>query len=584
MSYDLMVFDATKAPKVREEFIVWFKEQTQWNESHDYEDISVTSPALKNWFMEMKQTFPPLNGAYAPTDEMMAKDEDLEAHLTDYSIGYDIIYAGFRWSVAEEAITLMVELAQKHGVGFYDVSSDDGDIIFPESIIPKGTASVTGEKTKHAKIEVRTQKDYLFLNFLRQIIPMTVWIGLAIAVVLFLVVFIVVGGSLLIYDLTGVDSLGTLADAVMDLFEELFMHFGITLLIGLILGIIGAGFVAFYFQNIRVSVDEKEVSFWRGKKKYRSFNLGENEISSFIQTIRHYFLFKTTTRYLTVKKPNGKWRRKYQCFGVSEADFNQLLNHIWFDATPTVDTAVDEEVENMLTEERNFDVASKNNCIVDERPKLREAVVKQLEETDEYDIFPLTFRIDKKAYIKGYKQEIISNFVSLLLFPILLIVIFMLILGMPVYVMSDVLRDSFPVLAIIFGIILVFILYRSIKQRMLISEIQKTTPIIITVEKTRLQIGNSEFTVDDIEEIRVTPPSYYTKDNLHTFRRHLTITTKNGIVQRFLLGDAPKAKWLYWVNFLKSRKNIFEDYAIFCQILQIWLADENESRFKLELE
>ena len=51
---------------------------------------------------------------------------------TDYSIGHHVIYAAFSWSVADEAYEKMKELAQKHGVGFYDVSGDDGDIILPD--------------------------------------------------------------------------------------------------------------------------------------------------------------------------------------------------------------------------------------------------------------------------------------------------------------------------------------------------------------------------------------------------------------------------------------------------------------------
>ena len=52
-------------------------------------------------------------------------------HL-DYSIGHDIIYAAFSWSVAEEAYEQMLSLAKKHDVGFFDVSGENGDIILPD--------------------------------------------------------------------------------------------------------------------------------------------------------------------------------------------------------------------------------------------------------------------------------------------------------------------------------------------------------------------------------------------------------------------------------------------------------------------
>lgn len=131
MSYDLMVFEITKAPKTKKEFMDWYDRQTEWAEEHDYETVDVTSPALQKWFMEMKDTFPPMNGKFAPEEEAIANDEDLESRLTDYSIGYNVIYAAFSWSVADEAYEKVRTLAQKYGVGFFDASGD-GDIILPD--------------------------------------------------------------------------------------------------------------------------------------------------------------------------------------------------------------------------------------------------------------------------------------------------------------------------------------------------------------------------------------------------------------------------------------------------------------------
>ncbi len=132
MSYDLMVFEKTKAPKRRKKFLAWFEKQTEWGEDHDYQTISVSSPALQNWFMEMKETFPPMDGEYAPDPELFDEDEDLENHTVDYCIGKEVIYAAFAWSVAEEAYDLTRKLAKKHDVGFFDVSETDGDIILPD--------------------------------------------------------------------------------------------------------------------------------------------------------------------------------------------------------------------------------------------------------------------------------------------------------------------------------------------------------------------------------------------------------------------------------------------------------------------
>lgn len=128
MSYDLMVFAETKAPKTKADFLKWYEAQTEWSEDHSYDSIQVTAKALQNWFMEMKETFPPMNGEYAPGDDLLAEVDGLEEHLTDYCIGRDVIYTAFAWSVADEAYALMKQTAKKHGVGFFDVSGSDGEI------------------------------------------------------------------------------------------------------------------------------------------------------------------------------------------------------------------------------------------------------------------------------------------------------------------------------------------------------------------------------------------------------------------------------------------------------------------------
>jgi hypothetical protein len=129
MSYDLMVFEASAAPRAggREAFMQWYDEQAQWGESHGYNDPAIPTMPLKNWFRAMVEDYPPLNGPLAVSDD--ACDEP---NVTDYSLGRSVIYAAFGWSVAEAARRRVVELAAKHGVGFFDVSADNGDVWWPD--------------------------------------------------------------------------------------------------------------------------------------------------------------------------------------------------------------------------------------------------------------------------------------------------------------------------------------------------------------------------------------------------------------------------------------------------------------------
>jgi hypothetical protein len=125
MSYDLMVFKPESAPRTRPEFMVWYSNQTKWTEGHSYNDPVVTSAELQNWFKEMIQTFPAMNGPFAV-------DDPDNAFVTDYCIGKEVIYVTFAWSIAEKACPVMKELAEKHKVGFFDASATDGDILFPD--------------------------------------------------------------------------------------------------------------------------------------------------------------------------------------------------------------------------------------------------------------------------------------------------------------------------------------------------------------------------------------------------------------------------------------------------------------------
>lgn len=125
MSYDLLVFDAKAAPREREEFLEWYDELTGW-EDGPYDDPERASPNLRAWFMEMIRTFPPMNGLLAPRDLVD------EPRLTDYSIAPDLVYIAFSWSVAQDAFAHTKALAAKHGVGFFNVSSDTSDVWLPD--------------------------------------------------------------------------------------------------------------------------------------------------------------------------------------------------------------------------------------------------------------------------------------------------------------------------------------------------------------------------------------------------------------------------------------------------------------------
>lgn len=122
ISYDILAFDP--AATSDEDFPQWWAQQSEWGESHGYDDASMTTPALAAFYAELVQTFPDLNGSGAanPTNS---------ARVTDYSIGTSLVYAAFACSQAEAARAAFLEAAQRHGVAVALVSDDDS-IIRPE--------------------------------------------------------------------------------------------------------------------------------------------------------------------------------------------------------------------------------------------------------------------------------------------------------------------------------------------------------------------------------------------------------------------------------------------------------------------
>jgi hypothetical protein len=148
MSYDLMVFDPAAGPREPAAFMTWYRQQTEWAESHDYNNPETPTPALRAWFQEMIQSYPPMNGP-------LASSNPDDPQVTDYSVGCVVIYAAFAWSQAEEAYRQMLELARKHRVGLFDTSSIDGAVWLPK---PNGAFEIAFYASRRESIISRIRK------------------------------------------------------------------------------------------------------------------------------------------------------------------------------------------------------------------------------------------------------------------------------------------------------------------------------------------------------------------------------------------------------------------------------------------
>ncbi|MEK3916192.1 hypothetical protein [Paenibacillus sp. FSL H7-0331] len=61
MSYDLMVFEPSKAPRDRRAFMQWYDQEVQWSENHDYNDPLVCSETLHRLYQKLSEHFPNMN-------------------------------------------------------------------------------------------------------------------------------------------------------------------------------------------------------------------------------------------------------------------------------------------------------------------------------------------------------------------------------------------------------------------------------------------------------------------------------------------------------------------------------------------
>lgn len=128
MSYDVMVFEGSKAPRTKEEFLEWYDKQTQWGEGHGYDDISVASPKLQSFYKALLES-------YKTLEECDGSEEDGRCLLSS-AIGRDIIYLCFPRGTDIDYYEEIMDLADDYGVGFYDASGGcevvfaDGEIIF----------------------------------------------------------------------------------------------------------------------------------------------------------------------------------------------------------------------------------------------------------------------------------------------------------------------------------------------------------------------------------------------------------------------------------------------------------------------
>ena len=93
MSFDLFVFEKREEIKTSLDVFAYQEEFTEYKENRDYESLEGCSRVIACWAKKMFKKFPPISGKYALPDEIAYATEDSENHLTDYSIGTNIVHS-----------------------------------------------------------------------------------------------------------------------------------------------------------------------------------------------------------------------------------------------------------------------------------------------------------------------------------------------------------------------------------------------------------------------------------------------------------------------------------------------------------
>ena len=120
MSYDILVFDPASAPRDIEDFLAWSRGLGAGGAGVDLDDPENGTVALRNWYSDFSDRFPPMNGPLTDADD----------GTTTYRCGPSSTLAQCPDGEATKAREAGRNLASKHGVGFFD-PNDDADPIFP---------------------------------------------------------------------------------------------------------------------------------------------------------------------------------------------------------------------------------------------------------------------------------------------------------------------------------------------------------------------------------------------------------------------------------------------------------------------
>lgn len=132
MSFDFMVFDPDIAPRNDEGFHAWFQNEVDDETGTASQDSAIAvTDAIHQWYREMREMFTPSNGpdkVELPTNASPAR----ALRTCEYYFRPRSVYLCFRWPAQDMARAAASTLAKEFGLGYYHVSAQHGQAVFPD--------------------------------------------------------------------------------------------------------------------------------------------------------------------------------------------------------------------------------------------------------------------------------------------------------------------------------------------------------------------------------------------------------------------------------------------------------------------
>ena len=132
MGFNVFIFERRENIKTSIDVNNYMKEFIKYGEEKDYNSLEGCSEIIVKFAKKMFEKFPSVNGEHLHLDEITFTSKNSETHLTDYSLGKYGVFCALDYSVADEAISYIISLADKYKISIYNPQSSEP--IYPKDI------------------------------------------------------------------------------------------------------------------------------------------------------------------------------------------------------------------------------------------------------------------------------------------------------------------------------------------------------------------------------------------------------------------------------------------------------------------